>query len=72
MWHNERLAAGSAEALARQRAEAAELVRLRRENKRLKQKNETFRRDADFLPGSDIAEVRRLVLLRPLEVAGPH
>jgi transposase len=35
MWRNEHLAAGSAEALARQKAEAAELARLRRENKRL-------------------------------------
>jgi transposase-like protein len=31
-WRNERLAAGSAEALARQKTEAAELVRPRREN----------------------------------------
>ena len=30
-WRNERLAAGSAEALARQKAEAAELARLKRE-----------------------------------------
>src|SRR3712207_1729526 len=33
-WRNEHLAAGSAEALARQKAEAAELARLRREDKR--------------------------------------
>src|SRR3712207_5848119 len=48
MWRNERLAAGSAEALARQRAEAAELARLRRENKRLEQENEILRRAAAF------------------------
>ena len=49
MWRNERLAAGSAEALARQKAEAAELARLRRENKRLEQENEILRRAAAFL-----------------------
>ena len=47
-WRNERLAAGSAEALARQRAEAAELARLRRENRRLEQENEILRRAAAF------------------------
>ena len=47
-WRNERLAAGSAEALARQKAEAAELARLRRENKRLEQDNEILRRAAAF------------------------
>ena len=47
-WRNERLAAGSAEALARQRTEAAELIRLRRENKRLEQENEILRRAAAF------------------------
>ena len=46
MWRNEHLAAGSAEALARQKAEAAELARLRRENKRLEQENEILRRAA--------------------------
>ena len=47
-WRNEHLAAGSAEALARQKAEAAELARLRRENKRLEQENEILRRAAAF------------------------
>src|SRR3712207_6076803 len=47
-WRNERLAAGSAEALARQKAEAAELARLRREDKRLEQENEILRRAAAF------------------------
>jgi transposase len=47
-WRNERLAAGSAEALARQKAEAAELARLRREVKRLEQENEILRRAAAF------------------------
>src|SRR5215217_3815076 len=45
---NEQLAAGSAEALARQKAEAAELARLRRENKRLEQENEILKRAAAF------------------------
>ncbi len=47
-WRNEHLAAGSAEALARQKAETAELARLRRENKRLEQENEILRRAAAF------------------------
>lgn len=47
-WRNEHLAAGSAEALARQKAEAAELQRLKRENKRLEQENEILRRAAAF------------------------
>ena len=47
-WRNEHLAAGSAEALARQKVEAAELVRLRRENKRLEQENEILKRAAAF------------------------
>ena len=46
IWRNEQLAAGSAEALARQKAEAAELVRLRREVKRLEQENEILKRAA--------------------------
>ena len=48
MWRNERLAAGSAEALARQKAEAAELARLRREVKRLEQENEILKRAEAF------------------------
>src|SRR5687768_5089043 len=47
-WRNEQLAAGSAAALARQKAEAAELVRLRRELKRLEQENEILKRAAAF------------------------
>ena len=43
---NERLAAGSADALAREKAEAAELARLRRENRRLEQENEILKRAA--------------------------
>src|SRR3954447_21428153 len=49
-WRNERLAAGSAESLARQKAEAAELARLRREVKRLGQENEILRRAAASSP----------------------
>ena len=48
MWRNERLAAGSAEALARRKAEAAELARLRREVRRLEQENEILKRAAAF------------------------
>jgi len=47
-WRNERLAAGSAEALARQKAEAAELARLRRENRRLERETEILTRAAAF------------------------
>src|SRR4051795_6681604 len=47
-WRNERLAAGSAEALARQKAEAAERAGLKRENKRLEQENEILKRAAAF------------------------
>src|SRR3954469_6780096 len=54
-WRNERLAAGSAEALARQKAEAAELARLRRENKPLKQENEILKRAAAFFAREAVA-----------------
>jgi transposase-like protein len=47
-WRNERLAIGSAEALARQKAEAAELARLRREVRRLERENEILKRAAAF------------------------
>ena len=47
-WRNEHLAASSAEALARQKAEAAELARLRREVRRLEQENEILKRAAAF------------------------
>jgi transposase len=47
-WRNEHLAAGSAEAVARQKAEAAELARLRREVKRLEQENEILKKAAAF------------------------
>src|SRR3569833_1107027 len=52
-WRNEHLAAGSADALARQKAEAAELARLKRENKRLEQENEILERAGPrlFSPG---------------------
>ncbi len=45
---NEQLAVGSAEALARQKAEAAELARLRREVRRLEQENEILKKAAAF------------------------
>ena len=47
-WRNEHLAAGSAEALARQKAEQAELQRLRRENKRLEEEVEILKKAAAF------------------------
>src|SRR4051812_9576197 len=47
-WRNEHLAAGSAEALTRQKVEAVELARLRREVKRLEQENEILERAAAF------------------------
>src|SRR4051794_6573385 len=51
-WRNEHLAAGSAEAVARQEAETAELARLRREVKRLGQGEEIPQRGAAFFaPG---------------------
>jgi transposase len=55
MWRNEQLAAGSAEALARQKAEAAELARLRREGKRLEQENEILKRAAAFFAREAVA-----------------
>jgi transposase len=55
MWRNEQLAAGSAEALARQKAEAAELARLRREDKRLEQENEILKRAAAFFAREAVA-----------------
>src|SRR3954469_7972881 len=54
-WRNEQLAAGSAEALARQEAEAAELARLRREVKRLEQENEILKKAAAFLAREAVA-----------------
>ena len=55
IWRNEQLAAGSAEALARQKAEAAELARLRREVKRLEQENEILKRAAAFFAREAVA-----------------
>ena len=54
-WRNEQRAVGSAEALARQRAEAAELVRLRREVKRLEQENAILTRAAAFFAREAVA-----------------
>jgi transposase len=47
-WRTEHLAAGSAEALAQRKAEAAEMQRLRRENKRLEEENQILRKAAAF------------------------
>jgi transposase-like protein/predicted transposase YbfD/YdcC len=48
-WRDEHLAAGSAEALVRQKAETAELQRLGRENRRLEEEVEILRKAAAFL-----------------------
>jgi transposase len=47
-WRLEQQAAGSAEAVARRRAEAAELQQLRRDNKRLREENEILRKASAF------------------------
>ena len=49
-WRLEEQAAGSAAALARQKADAAELHRLRRENKRLSEENEILQKASVFSP----------------------
>jgi transposase len=54
-WRNGRLAIGSAEALARRKAEAAEPARLRREVKRLEQENEILKRAAAFFARAAVA-----------------
>ena len=47
-WRNEQLVAGSAEALAQRKAEQAELQRLKRESKRLKEEILIFKKAAAF------------------------
>jgi transposase len=47
-WRNEQLAAGSAEALAQTKADEAEMLRLRREVKRLEDENLILRKAAAF------------------------
>jgi transposase len=47
-WRTEHLAAGSAEALAQRKAEEAELLRLKRELKRLEEENLILRKAAAF------------------------
>ena len=48
-WRNEQLAAGSAEALAQKKADEAEMLRLKREVKRLEDENLILRKAATFL-----------------------
>lgn len=47
-WHLEQIAAGSADALARQKADAAELLKLRKENKHLAEENEILQKASAF------------------------
>ena len=47
-WRTEHLAAGSTEALAARKAEAAEMQRLKRENKRLEEENLILKKAAAF------------------------
>ena len=47
-WRLEQQAAGSAEAVARRKVEAAELQQLRRDNKRLQEENEILRKASAF------------------------
>jgi transposase len=47
-WHLEQAAAGSEAALARQKADAEELTRLRREVKRLSEENEILQKASAF------------------------
>src|ERR687893_2050771 len=47
-WRNEQLAAGSAEALAQKKADEVEMLRLRREVKRLEEENLILRKTAAF------------------------
>ncbi len=47
-WRTEHLAAGSAEMLAARKAEEAEMLRLKRENKRLEEENLILKKAAAF------------------------
>ena len=47
-WRNDHLAAGPAAALAARKAEQAEMLRLKRENKRLEEEVEILRKAAAF------------------------
>ena len=47
-WYLEQAAAGSEAALARQKSDAEELTRLRRENKRLAEENEILQKASAF------------------------
>ncbi len=64
MWRLEREAAGSQEAKRRQQADAAELTRLRKENKRLEQENEIPQK------ASAVGRLPQLVLRVPVFTAG--
>ena len=57
-WRNEQLAAGSAEALALKKADEAEMLRLKREVKRLEDENLILRKAAAFSPRGSRDPVR--------------
>src|ERR687886_835493 len=58
-WRSAHLAAGSAEALAQRKAEEAEMLRLKREVKRLEEENQILRKAAAvFAKGSRDGEIR--------------
>src|SRR4051812_39965311 len=57
-WRNEQLAAGSAEALVQKKADEAEMLRLRREVKRLEDENLILRRLRLFSPRGSRDHVR--------------
>ena len=57
-WRNEQLAAGSAEALAQKKADEAEMLRLRREVKRLEDENLILRKAAAFFARGSRDHVR--------------
>ena len=57
-WRNEQLAAGSAEALAQKKADEAEMLRLKREVKRLEDENLILRKAAAFSPRGSREHVR--------------
>src|SRR3954469_3746443 len=70
-WRNEQLAAGSAEALAQKKADEAEMLRLKREVKRLEEENLILRKAPAFLAkGIASADGRWCYLYRAIDRNG--